>query len=88
MFEKPKKIGKYNKAELEKNSVSDLAMRWSEAVAVEGRGSPDEDLEAIRNVTTADVNRAARQYLDLDHAVVAVLTPQASGKPSNLTERP
>ena len=71
------------KAELEKNSVSDLAMRWSEAVAVEGRASPDEDLDAIRKVTAADVNRVARQYLDLDHAVVAVLSPQASGRPTS-----
>jgi zinc protease len=71
------------KAELEKNSVSDLAMRWSDAVAVEGRNSPDEDLDAIRRVTPADVNRVARRYLDLGHAVVAVLAPQASGKPTS-----
>ncbi len=32
-------------------------------------------------VTVKDVNRVARQYLDLNHAVVAILTPQASGQP-------
>jgi zinc protease len=71
------------KAELETTSVSDLAMRWSEALAVEGRSSPDDDLEAIRKVTAEDVNRVARQYLDLAHAVTAVLTPEASGKPTS-----
>jgi zinc protease len=68
-------------AELEKNSVFGLAMSWSQAVAVEGRNSPDDDIEAIKRVTVADVNRVAKEYLDLDHAVSAILMPQASGKP-------
>ncbi len=68
-------------AELERNSVMGLAMEWSQAVAVEGRQSPDEDVDAIRRVTVADVNRVARQCLQLDHAVTAVLTPSPSGKP-------
>ncbi|MGP8105444.1 MAG: M16 family metallopeptidase [Desulfobaccales bacterium] len=67
--------------EEQKNSVSGLAMTWSEALAVEGRQSPADDLRAITKVTVEDVNRVARQYLDLDHAVVAILTPQASGQP-------
>ena len=29
----------------------------------------------------ADVNGAARKYLDLNHAITAILTPQPSGKP-------
>ena len=68
-------------AEFEKNSVSGLAMAWSQALAVEGRQSPEDDVEAIRKVTVADVNRVARQYLDLDHAITAILKPQPSGKP-------
>ncbi len=68
-------------AEFQKNSVSGLAMAWSEAVAGEGRQSPEEDVEAIRRVTVADVNRVARQYIDWDHAMTAILTPQQSGKP-------
>src|SRR5262249_50599784 len=44
-------------AELQRNSIPGLAMEWSQAVAVEGRQSPDEDVEAIRRVTVADVNR-------------------------------
>ncbi len=68
-------------AELQKNSVSGLAMAWSKAVAAEGRTSPDEDVKAIERVTPADVNRAAREYLDPDRAVVAILNPQPSGQP-------
>ncbi len=68
-------------AEQQKNSVSGLAMAWSQAVAVEGRRSPEEDVQAIQRVTVEDVNRVARRYLDLDRAVVAILTPESSGKP-------
>jgi zinc protease len=68
-------------AEFQKNSISDLASAWSQAVAVEGRDSPDDDIRAIQAVTAADVKRVARRYLDFDHAITAVLLPQASGKP-------
>jgi zinc protease len=68
-------------AELQKNSVEGLASAWSEAVAVEGRQSPDDDINAIRRVTVADVNRVAKTCLDFDHAISAILTPQPSGKP-------
>jgi len=67
--------------ELEKNSVSGLAMAWSRALAIEGRMSPEEEVEAMKRVTVEDVNRAARTYLDLDHSITAVLTPEPSGKP-------
>jgi zinc protease len=67
--------------EFEKNSVAGLAMAWSQAVAVEGRQSPEDDVEAIRKVTVADVNRVAREYLDQQHAITAILTPHPSGKP-------
>lgn len=68
-------------AEFEKNSISGLAMDWSTALAIEGRDSPEEDVDAIRKVTVADVDRAARRYLALDDNVAAVLAPQPSGKP-------
>ena len=68
-------------AEFQKNSIAGLAMLWSQALAVEGRASPDEDIEALKRVSVADVERVAREYLDLDHAVTAVLSPAASGKP-------
>jgi len=68
-------------AEYEKNSVSGLADAWSEALAVEGRNSPEDDLNALEKVTVEDVNRVAKKYLNADHAIYAILTPQTSGKP-------
>ena len=67
--------------EFQKNTISTLANAWSQAVAVEGRDSPEDDVRAIQAVTAADVQRVAKKYLDFDHAITAVLTPQASGKP-------
>jgi zinc protease len=68
-------------AEFEKNSVEGLAISWSQALALEGRHSPDDDLDAIKQVTVSDVNRVARKYLNLDHAVITIMTPEESGKP-------
>ncbi|MGO9477464.1 MAG: M16 family metallopeptidase [Limisphaerales bacterium] len=68
-------------AELQKNSVSGLASAWSTAVAVEGRNSPDDDINLFRAVSVDDVNRVARKYLDFDHAISAILTPTPSDKP-------
>ncbi len=67
--------------EFQKNSVSGLAMAWSQAVAVEGRKSPEDDVREIEKVTAEDVNRVAKQYLTPGHTITAVLTPQPSGKP-------
>jgi zinc protease len=67
--------------EFQKNSVSGLAMAWSQAVAVEGRNSPQDDIDAIARVTVDDVNRAAKRYLDMNNSVTAIMTPQPSGKP-------
>jgi len=75
------KIQEERGAEFQKNSIAGLASIWSEAVAVYGLTSPDEDLVRIRKVTAADVNRVARKYIDLDHSVTAVLTPQGGGQP-------
>lgn len=66
-------------AEFRKNSVEGLAAAWSQALAVEGRISPDDDIEAIRKVTVADVDRVAREYLVNETATTAVLTPRPSG---------
>jgi zinc protease len=68
-------------AEFQKNSVSGLAASWSQALAVEGRNSPEDDIIAIRRVTVEDVNRVAREYLVNDRAITAVLTPRPSGRP-------
>ena len=68
-------------AEFQKNSVAGLAMAWSRALAVEGRQSPEDNVKAVAKVTVEEVDRVARRYLDLDQAVVAILTPESSGKP-------
>jgi zinc protease len=68
-------------AEFRKNSISDLAAVWSQALAVEGRTSPDDDVEAIRLVTVADVNRVAKQYLVDSNSITASLVPKPSGEP-------
>ena len=67
--------------EFQKNSISGLAMEWSNALAVEGRQSPEDDIRAIEKITVEDVNRVARKYLMPSNAIAAVLTPQPSGKP-------
>ena len=47
-------------AEYQKDSVSGLAYGWSQALAVEGRQSPEDNVKAIEKVTVADVERLAR----------------------------
>src|SRR5476651_1736098 len=68
-------------AELQKNSIDGLANAWTTAVAIEGRNSPDDDINLFRAVTVDDVNRVAKKYLDFDHAITAILTPTPSDKP-------
>ena len=58
-----------------------LANVWSNALAAEGRNSPDEDIEAIKRVTLADVNRVAKQYLADQNSITATLKPVPTGQP-------
>lgn len=67
-------------AEFQKNSISDLAMLWSDALASEGRQSPSDDIEAIQKVTVEDVKRAARGLLNQQESISAILQPKASGE--------
>ncbi len=67
-------------AEFQRNSIPDLASVWSEALAAEGRTSPDEDVDAIRKVTLADVNRVAKQYLLNASTITATLKPAPNGE--------
>jgi zinc protease len=67
-------------AEFQRNSIPGLASVWSEALTAEGRNSPDDDLQAIRNVTLADVNRVAKQYLVAANSITATLKPSPSGE--------
>ncbi len=75
------KRNRLTKAELRKNSVSDLAMAWSQALAVEGHQSPDDTEKAIQQVSLADVNKVAKKCLKFDQAIEAILIPEATGKP-------
>jgi zinc protease len=68
-------------AEFERNSIPGLANVWSNALAAEGRNSPDEDLEAIKGVSVADVNRVAKQYLTDQNSITATLRPVPTGQP-------
>jgi zinc protease len=68
-------------AEFQRNSIPDLAAVWSDALAAEGRNSPDEDIDAIRKVTLAEVNRVAKQYLLNANTITATLKPVPNGEP-------
>jgi zinc protease len=68
-------------AEFQKNSIPGLAMLWSEALALEGRQSPSDDIEAIQKVTLEDVRDIARRLLNQKESISAILTPQPSGQP-------
>ena len=67
-------------AEFQRNSIPGLANVWSDALAAEGRNSPDEDIEAIKRVTLADVNRVAKQYLVDTNSITATLKPVQTGE--------
>jgi zinc protease len=75
------KLQERRDAAQQKNSIAGLASVWSDAIALYGLRSPDDDLKRIQKVTVADVNRVARKYLRLDRAISALLLPQGSGKP-------
>jgi zinc protease len=68
-------------AEFQRNSIPGLANVWSNALAAEGRFSPDEDIDAIKRVTVGDVDRVAKQYLRDANSVTAVLKPVPTGQP-------
>ncbi|HEY3999930.1 MAG TPA: pitrilysin family protein [Candidatus Xenobia bacterium] len=66
-------------AEYKGNSIEGLAFDWANALAVERRNSPDDDIVAIQKVTADDVNRVLRQYLVPETATVAFSIPNNSG---------
>ena len=75
------KLQERSDAQQQRNSIGGLAAVWSDALAIYGLDSPDDDLRRIEQVTVADVNRVARKYLDLGHAVTGILLPHGSGRP-------
>ena len=66
--------------EFRQNSIPGLASEWSDALAAEGRNSPDDDVEAMRKVTPADVNRVAKQFLVEQNSIAAELKPVPTGE--------
>lgn len=68
-------------AEFQRNSIPGLASVWSNALAAEGRTSPDQDVEALQRVTLADVNRVAKEYLVEQNSITATLKPVPTGQP-------
>src|SRR5580700_10372299 len=75
------KLQERSAAQFQRNSIPELASVWSDALALYGLASPDDDLARINRVTVEDVNRVARKYLDLEHAVTGVMLPRGSGAP-------
>lgn len=75
------KLAEVSQAEFQRNSIPGLANAWSNALAAERRNSPDEDVDAIRKVTLADVNRVAKQYLSNAATITAILKPVPTGAP-------
>jgi zinc protease len=73
------KKGEVASAEFGRNSISNLASSWSQALAAEGRESPDQIVDAIKRISVADVNQAAKKYL-LEPSVVGTLKPSPSGE--------
>ncbi|GAN96549.1 peptidase [Komagataeibacter europaeus NBRC 3261] len=63
------------------NSISGLAESWSEAQAIMGLQSPDDEAAAFAAVTPEDVNRLARTVLDPQQSITAILTPRDGGHP-------
>jgi zinc protease len=74
------KKGELASAGFSRNSITNLAALWSQALAAEGRQSPDEMVEALQRVTVADVNRVAREYLQPEKTISATLKPSPSGE--------
>jgi zinc protease len=68
-------------AEFQRNSIPGLASVWSDALAANGRKSPDDEVAAIKAVKLADVNRIAKQYLLEKNSVGGVLKPVPAGGP-------
>jgi len=75
------KLQEHHQAAFQRNSIADLASIWSDAIALYGLQSPDDDLARIDKVTVSDVDRVARKYLQLDGAISALMTPRGSAKP-------
>ncbi len=64
------------------DSINGLARSWARALSVQGLDSPEDLARAYGAVTPAQVRRLARQVLDPDPAVTAILTPRGGSQPA------
>ncbi len=64
--------------ELGRNSISSLANDWATTIALDDEPSIVREQELLAGVTLADVNRAAKRYLDPSHAIIGALTPSSN----------
>jgi zinc protease len=74
------KRGEVANAEFERNSIPGLAEAWSQALAGEGRNSPDDLIETMKQVSVADVNRLAQTLLVDQNSITALLKPVPTGE--------
>lgn len=65
----------------DRDSISGLAQRWTQAIAVDHLDSPAEQLEAIQQVSADDVNDMLADMLEPERSVLAILKPEGSGAP-------
>lgn len=68
--------------ELSRNSIASLATDWATTIALDNEPSIAREQELLAGVTLAEVNAAAKRYLDPRHAVVGALTPSANASQS------
>jgi zinc protease len=68
--------------ELSRNSIEELASDWADTIALDRQPSIAYEQQLIARVTLADVNRVAKRYLDVDHAVIGALTPAPNASQS------
>jgi zinc protease len=73
------KLREISQLEFNGNSIEGLAFEWSQAVAVQNLSSPDAMKARFAKVTTADVNRVLRTYLQDSTAIAAYAVPKNSG---------
>jgi zinc protease len=68
--------------ELSRNSISQLASDWADTVSLDDEPSIAYEQQLIGQVTLADVDRVAKRYLDVNHAIIGSLTPSATANQS------
>ncbi|HKE35895.1 MAG TPA: pitrilysin family protein, partial [Candidatus Baltobacteraceae bacterium] len=77
------KLREISQLEFNANSIQGLADEWSDAVAVQGLSSPEDMIAHFKAVTTADVNRVLRTYMNASTIVAAYAVPKNSGAVSS-----